>query len=135
VTRPERERRLVVVAEDDHDLRELVGGLLSGDGFDVETVRDGEELLACLNRRRTDGRAPSVVVTDHRMPGLTAIDVLDMIDRDEPAVIVLTAYGDLVAAEAIELGARAVFHEPFDPDDLRTAVLQWARASETRASP
>lgn len=135
MTRPERERRLVVVAEDDHDLRELVGGLLSGDGFDVETVRDGEELLACLNRRRTDGRAPSVVVTDHRMPGLTAIDVLDMIDRDEPAVIVLTAYGDLVAAEAIELGARAVFHEPFDPDDLRTAVLQWARASETRASP
>lgn len=125
-------RGLVVVAEDDYDLRELVGGLLAADGFEVEAVRDGAELLACLKRRRGGDTAPCVVVTDHRMPGLTGVDVLGMMDVGGIPVIVMTAYADLVGDEAIGLGASAVFHKPFDPDDLRTAVLYWARAGRGR---
>ena len=120
-------RRRLVLAEDDDEVRFALAELLVGDGFEVVCVPDGHRLVDYLSRCEQEDRLPDVIVTDHRMPGYTALDVLKGL-RDahwRVPVIVITAFGPDVREPARALGASAVFDKPFDPDDLRTAVLYW----------
>ncbi len=121
---------VVVLAEDDVDVRDALASLLVADGFVVEPARDGQELSECLARRARSGRYPALVVTDHQMPGVHALDVLkDLGDAvDHPPVIVITAFAHEIEPRARRFGAKAVFHKPFDYDDFRTAVWHWTRA-------
>jgi CheY-like chemotaxis protein len=128
------EPRRVVVAEDDDEIRHGIVELLVRDGFDVTCVSDGERLFALLERLARERRAPHVIVTDHRMPGRTGLDLLAEL-RDSPTftpVIVMTAFGGEVREAALALGACAIFDKPFDPDDLRTAVMYWSRRGRRR---
>ena len=54
-----RTRKLVLVAEDDDDIRTLVACRLSVDGFDVAVARDGEEAL-----RLASERPPALAILD-----------------------------------------------------------------------
>ncbi len=74
--RPSCPARLLL-AEDDLELRELLAYVLRADGHDVTEARDGNELLAILSKGLERGHEPfALVVSDVRMPGLTAFDVL-----------------------------------------------------------
>lgn len=130
---PGRARPVVILAEDDLDTRELLAAEIAEDGFDVVAVRDGTELSEQLERCARENRCPAMIVTDHMMPGCYVFDVLGDFAEvlDGPPVIVITAFAELTAA-ARELGAKAVFHKPFDPDDLRTAVLHWVSKAPDR---
>jgi len=117
----------ILLAEDDAEMRALVAGALRADGYEVVEAKDGEELLRWIeSTAQADGRNPfAVIVSDVRMPGLSGMDVLAVLQcsyRVTP-VILITAFGDEeLHAEAAELGAVAVFDKPFDLDDLRSAV-------------
>src|SRR5438034_9765587 len=88
----------LLLAEDDFELRELLACVLRADGHEVVEVCDGNELWALLNRQAgADHQAPfSLVVSDVHMPGLTAFDVLQRLQRalTETPVILITAFGD-----------------------------------------
>src|SRR3954464_2491585 len=88
----------LLLAEDDFELRELLACVLRADGHEVVEACDGNELWAMLNLETgTEGPAPfSLVVSDVRMPGLTAFDVLARLQRalSETPVILITAFGD-----------------------------------------
>ena len=122
---PDARPPLLVLAEDDDDLRSALGDLLAVDGFEVASVRDGTRLVDLMARCAEGRRMPEVIVTDHRMPGISGIEVLERLRRRgiKVPVIVITAFGEEVGDIARALGANAVFEKPFDPDDLRTAVL------------
>ena len=118
----------LLLAEDDFELRELLACVLRADGHEVVEACDGNELLALLSRESEDGsQAPfSLVVSDVRMPGLTAFDVLTRLQRSltETPVILITAFGDQTThLRALHLGASRVIDKPFDCDELRDAVL------------
>ncbi len=121
-TPPSRKSRLLL-AEDDFELRELLACVLRADGHDVVEARDGNELWTMLSE---DGREPfALVVSDVRMPGLTAFDVLSRLQRSlaDTPVILITAFGDQTThLRALRLGASRIFDKPFDCDDLRAAV-------------
>jgi response regulator receiver domain-containing protein len=68
--------RAVVVAEDDHDLRELLQLHLEGAGHEVRPARDGRQALALFA-----GDPPDVLVTDLQMPHM---DGLTLCARSEP---------------------------------------------------
>jgi len=119
----------VLVAEDDPELRVLVGIALRKDGYEVILAKDGIELADIMDsaQRRSGSVEPiDLLVSDVRMPGWTGLEVLAAIRETEWAfpVVLITAYGSLeTLVEASRLGAAAVFAKPFDLDDLRTAVL------------
>jgi DNA-binding NtrC family response regulator len=117
---------VVYLAEDDDDVRESLTALFSHDGFEVRAAPDGTLLFEWLFRKRGPGMPlPDVIVTDHRMPGYCSLDILECLSEIQCKipVIVITAYGSEVRSMALANGAHEVFEKPFDPDDLRMAVL------------
>jgi len=113
-------KRLVLVAEDDPDMRRLVATLLRMAGHRVVEASDGTEVLSHI------GSAPiDVIVSDINMPGLSGLDLIAALReaRRRTPVVLITAFGtDEMRTIAADLGAVAVLDKPFAPEDLRTAV-------------
>jgi DNA-binding NtrC family response regulator len=118
----------VLLAEDDPEFRSLLADLLREDGHEVIEAEDGTALLDRLAEALASARgldSYDLVVTDLRMPGYTAFDVMLGMRRtmaDTP-FIVITAFGDVTTyRQAEQLGAIAVLDKPLDLDELRSVV-------------
>ncbi len=70
VTSRRREQRVVLVADDEKDVRQLVAYRLRAAGYDVVEAEDGEEAL-----RLAEERPPDLVVLDVMMPKLDGFEV------------------------------------------------------------
>lgn len=119
----------ILLAEDQPVMRELVARTLRGAGYDVVEVQDGDALWRELADPRPDEdnpRAPDLVISDIRMPGLDGLEVLARIRQRAPTtpVILMTAFGDpLTLLRAMDLGASWVFSKPFDLKQLVVAAI------------
>jgi CheY-like chemotaxis protein len=114
-----------VVADDDPAIRRALAIALEADGHEVLEAEDGAALLDICGDQGPDASSVSLVITDVRMPGLTGLQALASLRGLTWRVpcIVVTAFATPEAeAQALRLGASAVFRKPFDVDDLRTAV-------------
>jgi len=80
----------VLVVDDDHHARFLLGALLDHAGYTVVPACDGRAALTELHKRRFDA-----VVTDYRMPFLNGIELLRLIQIHYPHVPVILASGSL----------------------------------------
>ncbi len=118
---PRVERRpLVLVAEDDPDMRDLIESVLGGDGFYTVGVADGQAALEYLEQARARDDLPALLITDVRMPRCEGIDLLAYATKlCRVPTVVITAFGDPETfGEADELGAACCFDKPFDLDNL-----------------
>jgi DNA-binding response OmpR family regulator len=122
---------VVLVADDDADIRDLVAFKLDQAGFEVIAVEDGK---AALDQAR--GRQPTLAVLDVSMPGLSGIDVCRML-RSDPAtagmlIILLTARVQEQDVEGgFSAGADDYVTKPFSPRELVSRIqslLSRARA-------
>jgi len=122
---------VVLVADDDADIRDLVAFKLEQAGFEVIAVEDGQ---TALDQARS--RQPTVAVLDVSMPGLSGIDVCRML-RSEPAtagmlIIMLTARVQEQDVEGgFSAGADDYVTKPFSPRELVSRIqslLSRARA-------
>lgn len=115
---------VILVAEDDDDLRDFLCSLLALEGYEVVPASNGAEAIEYIDNALLDSCSPalpSVIVTDVRMPGQNGFDV--MAYAKFVPTIVVTAFGDAQTHRtARALGSRHVFDKPCDPDALRTAV-------------
>lgn len=120
----------VVVADDDPEIRHLVARILRRCGHHVVTCDNGEQLLATVRRQ-----PPDVVVTDHQMPGLTGLGVLERLRRDPatagiPVVVASGSVGpDEVAA--VFGAADRLLTKPFTTAQLRETVEDVLRRRAT----
>ena len=121
-------RTRVLVADDDPDVRRLLSLKLSKDGCDVVELEDGAHLhdyLASMILGLSSDR-PDIIVSDICMPGFSGLEVLEDLRRAKwtRPVVLMSAFDDEVARmRAKQLGAKAVFHKPFDTDRLRALIL------------
>jgi two-component system nitrogen regulation response regulator GlnG len=109
---------IALVAEDDAELRELIGSALSRAGFDVRKARDGLELLANTALPET---LPDLIITDIEMPRCNGLSALGAVHRFAPQIpsIVMTSFADAATcAEARRFGAQLVLDKPFDVGSL-----------------
>jgi DNA-binding response OmpR family regulator len=113
---------VVLVAEDDSDILDLVELRLQQDGYDVVTARDGHEALRLANERR-----PALALLDVQMPKANGYEVTRRLRADDAtrgmAIIILTAsVRDAEIARAFDAGANDFLRKPFSPADLAARV-------------
>jgi len=122
---------VVLVADDDADIRDLVAFKLEQAGFEVIAVEDGQTAL-----EQARDRQPTLAVLDVSMPGLSGIDVCRML-RSDPAtagmlIIMLTARVQEQDVEGgFSAGADDYVTKPFSPRELVSRIqslLSRARA-------
>lgn len=113
------EEKLVLVVEDDTDLRQTIQWMLEDEGLLVETARDGREAL-----ERAMQRKPALVVLDMNLPivdGFGVASGLRSTYGDSINIMTMTA-GGRVAEKAQRVGAISYLSKPFELDALVNAV-------------
>jgi DNA-binding NtrC family response regulator len=110
----------VLVVDDEKALVLALKGLLTKEGYEVDTAGGGEEGL-----RKIETGSFHLMITDLSMDGMNGMQLLERARRLDPdlAVIMMTAYGsEKIAVQAMKLGAADYLPKPFDNDELRVVV-------------
>jgi DNA-binding response OmpR family regulator len=118
----ERERPLVLVADDDPDILELVRFGLERAGCDVVQAQDGGEAL----RVATDVQ-PDLAVLDVMMPNISGYDVTRQLREQDstrgiPVILLTARVQEADVARGFESGADDYLKKPFSPQELRARV-------------
>ena len=110
---------VVLVVEDDREMRSLLCDEFWGAGYQLREAKDGDEaFLAVLQS------VPDLILTDLRMPagGADYVSRLRTVTPHCP-IIVITAFGDAgLRAEVLRAGASAYFDKPVRISDLKLKV-------------
>jgi DNA-binding NtrC family response regulator len=110
----------ILVVDDEKAMGLALKGLLTKEGYQVETASSGEEAL-----RRIETGNFHLVITDLSMDGISGMQVLERARAIDPdlAVIMMTAYGsEKIAVDAMKRGAADYLPKPFDNDEMRVVV-------------
>jgi len=123
---------LILVADDDAHIRELVSLYLKRAGFSVETASDGAEAIL-----KTTSLSPALLILDVMMPGQDGIQVCQALRRrtDIPIIMLTARSGDLDKVAGLRIGADDYVTKPFNPDELVArveAILRRARPPGNR---
>ncbi|MBW8755363.1 MAG: sigma-54-dependent Fis family transcriptional regulator [Sphingomonadales bacterium] len=118
----------ILIVDDERDIRELVAGVLSDEGYDCRTAGDSQSALDAVDLRR-----PSLVLLDVWLHGsaMDGLEVLDAMKAREPdlPVIIFSGHGNIdTAVAAISRGAVDFIEKPFEAERLLHLV---GKATET----
>lgn len=117
---------LILVAEDEKDIRELIQFSLTFAGFEVKTVSNGKELVETAKSMTP---RPDLIISDVRMPQMTGYEACAEIKKmpqlKNVPVILLSAKGQESEIQAgLESGAYEYILKPFAPDELIRRVSE-----------
>ena len=110
----------ILIVDDEEMIRVLLTEVLSQEGYDVVTAKDGQEALSILERGGID-----LVLTDMVMPRGSGLEVLEAARRYDPSVpvIVMTGYPSIDdAADLVRMGVSDYISKPFDLEVIRELV-------------
>jgi len=110
---------LILVVDDDPDLRKLITGFLSGHGYRVASAENVAEM-----RRSIEAERPDLVILDAMMPGEDGLSAARRLAAERgPAVIMLSALGsDTDRIIGLEVGADDYLAKPCNPRELLARV-------------
>lgn len=113
-------RKLVVLlVEDDHDVRDAITEALTVDGYRVLAVHDGQEALALLAQLR-----PHLILLDLMLPMVSGWEVLAEISSNRALadipVVVVSAYADRAPLKVTH-----ILRKPIGIDELRETVRRF----------
>jgi CheY-like chemotaxis protein len=111
---------LILVADDEVLLSEMLADLLEDAGYDVVTAPHGRAALDLIRARR-----PDLLITDFMMPLMTGLELAEAVRADEatrklPIILVTGAQG-LLARQVPDL-FNSVLDKPFEPRELLQVI-------------
>jgi CheY-like chemotaxis protein len=113
---------LIVCADDDADIRELLMFGLGGHGYRVVFAADGVEAL-----RLAESWKPALMILDVSMPGIDGFELTRRLragtnTRQIPVVLLTARVRDADIEEGYALGANAYITKPFHLEELNREV-------------
>ena len=113
---------LILLADDDELVVEMIRHVLRPHGYIVGAVDDGMQVAAIVEFKR-----PALVILDCNMPELSGMETLRRIrmlkERHATPVLMLTAcQGEFEEQLAMRAGANDYLRKPFDPDQLVSRI-------------
>jgi len=124
--------RLILIIEDEKEIRDLLALYLQKEGFILSFAIDGEEGLS-----KARSEKPALILLDILLPGRDGLEILREIRADREIartpVIMLTAKGDETdRIVGLELGADDYVPKPFSPREVTARVKAIFRRSLPR---
>ena len=119
----------VLYAEDMAELRDLVQIVLSREGHSVETVPDGAQALA---RVRDNPSGFDIVITDHHMPLMNGVELVEALRADHftGKILVFSSEANPTIHEQYrQLRVDLILPKPVFPSALRDALGQLCSAA------
>lgn len=113
---------IVLVADDEADVRELVAYRLRRSGYEVIEATDGQEALQLAL-----DKVPALAVVDVMMPKLDGYELTRRLraedtTRDIPVILLTARAQEADVARGFEAGADDYLRKPFNPDELVARV-------------
>ena len=124
------DKDMVYVVDDDEAVRDSLAWLLEGAGYRVQAFDSAESFLD-----RFDANKVSVLVLDIRMPGMTGLELQEVLTQRGALVpiIFITGHGDVpMAVQAMKLGAADFLEKPFNETILRELVAKLMEIARVR---
>ena len=118
----EGDRPVVLVADDDDDIRDLVAFRLDRAGYEVLRAGDGQQALDLAKEH-----IPDLAVLDVMMPKLTGYDVTRELRANAatsriPVILLTARVQEADVARGFEAGADDYVKKPFSPQELKARV-------------
>ena len=113
---------VITIVDDDPSAREGLQSLIESAGWRTETFASAQEFLA-----RAGAEAPSCLVLDLQLPGLSGLDLQKRMAEVglEIPIVFLTGHGNIPASvQAMKAGAVEFLTKPFDEHDLLQAIQE-----------
>ena len=123
---------LVMVVDDDQDLAEMLGIVLTGAGIDVDLVSRGDEVMDVFRNN-----PPDLVLLDVMLPGLDGVEVCKLIRAESMVpIVMLSAKGDTQdVVKGLEAGADDYMVKPFrHPSELIARIRTRLRRTNADVS-
>lgn len=119
---PERDKPLVLIADDDADILGLVEFRLGAAGYEVARAEDGREAL-----RLARELVPDLAVLDVMMPFLDGYEVTEQMRKDDamegiPVILLTARVQEADVQRGFDAGADDYVKKPFSPQELRSRV-------------
>jgi len=122
----------VLVVDDEADIRELVAGILTDEGYAVRTANDSESALAAIRARKPALLILDIWMSGGGMDGLELLDMVKALDPDLP-VVMISGHGNIeTAVSAIKRGAYDFLEKPFKSDRLLLVIERALEAANLR---
>ena len=128
------EQPVVLVLDDDPDIRTALAELLTAFGMQVLVFASAAELLSGVIPD-----APCCLLLDLQLPDITGLEIQERLSaNDGPPIIFISAHGDIpTSVRAIKEGAVEFLPKPFSAEELfdaiRVALALDRRRKQTRA--
>jgi two-component system alkaline phosphatase synthesis response regulator PhoP/two-component system response regulator ResD len=121
-------REIILIADDEANIRELAGLYLKKEGYEVVAVTNGMEALAQIKQE-----PPSLLVLDLTMPEMDGWEVCRRVraEGNLPIIMLTARDDDMDKIVGLEMGADDYLTKPFNPRELVARV----RAILRRTSP
>ncbi len=112
----------ILIAEDNDDLRNMLGQFLGANGYRTVGAADGHEAVEAAARER-----PDLIIMDLGMPGMDGLSAVVEIRRrapsDETPVVIVSAYDRLeFRTEAVAAGCAGFITKPVEPAELLKTI-------------
>lgn len=110
----------ILIIDDEDSILDGCRQALEKSGYSVITASEGPEGIRLARDHR-----PEVAFIDLKMPGYSGMDIIEMLSKDIPEIvlIVITGYASIVSAvEAMKKGAYDYLPKPFTPDQIRAVT-------------
>jgi signal transduction histidine kinase/CheY-like chemotaxis protein len=105
-----RRRARILVVDDDRDVRQMTGEMLTERGYSVELAADADEAVAMLQRNE----GFDAILVDYVMPGIDGTSLVKILRSLRPGLrtLMMTGHAELQAGE--EIGTENIIRKPFN---------------------
>jgi CheY-like chemotaxis protein len=115
-------RAVLLVVDDEPRILSALQRSLRREGYEILTADSGAAALRTLRAQRVD-----VLLTDHKMPGMTGLELIREVAAQWPGIarFLLTGWSAEVSAEEIRrLGIRGLVPKPWDDAQLKALLRE-----------
>jgi two-component system nitrogen regulation response regulator NtrX len=114
----------ILIVDDEADIRMLIGGLLTDEGYATREAGNSDEALAAIRHRQ-----PNLVILDIWLQGsaLDGLQILEVIKKEYPTlpVLMISGHGSTeTTVEAMRLGAVDFIDKPFKSEHLLVRIAK-----------